>query len=111
MVGPLQGHVYLFSIIFKQNCIKLMQFGWSMLTSRQLRAARALVGRSARELAERAGVHISTIQRMERGDGSVGGTVIIHEKVIRALEASGIEFLNDDGHQGVVLNGPVHGLE
>lgn len=77
-----------------------------MLTSNQLRAARALAGWSARELAERAGVDITTVQRMERHDGQVRGNAATVEKILSALEASGIEFINDDGRQGVVLRTP-----
>ncbi len=80
-----------------------------MLTSHQLRAARAILGWSARELAERAGIHITTVQRAERRDGPAGGNVATHDKIIRTLEASGIEFLNDDGRHGVVLKGPDRG--
>ncbi len=74
-----------------------------MYTSHQLRAARALLNWSAGELAKRAGVHIATVQRMERHDGQVGGNTATVEKILVTLEASGIEFMNDDGRQGVVL--------
>ncbi len=61
-----------------------------MLTSQQIRAARGLLRWSARELAERAGVHLSTVQRMERSDGTVraeahteSGAVFVREAVVR----------------------------
>ena len=38
-----------------------------MLTSDQIRLARALLRWSARELAQKSGVHITTVQRIERG--------------------------------------------
>ena len=75
-----------------------------MLTSHQLRAARAILGWSARELAERAGIHVTTVQRLEGATGVIGGNAATHEKLIRTLEASGIEFLNHDGRRGVVLH-------
>ncbi len=75
-----------------------------MLTPRQLRAARAMLGWSARELAERAGIHITTVQRAERANGPISGNVATHEKIVRTLEASGIEFLNEYERPGVVLN-------
>lgn len=74
-----------------------------MLTSHQIRAARALLGWSARRLAERAGVHLATVQRMERCDGTVRGTVRTAARVQRALEAEGIHFLLDNGDPGVSL--------
>ncbi len=74
-----------------------------MLTSQQIRAARGLLRWSARELAERAGVHLATVQRMERSDGAVGGTARTVAKVERALEAEGVDFLPDNGGAGVRL--------
>ena len=77
-----------------------------MYTSHQLRAARALLDWSASELAEHAGVHIATVQRMERHDGKVRGNAATVEKILGALETLGIEFINHDGRQGVVLRAP-----
>ena len=74
-----------------------------MLTSGQIRAARALLHWSARELAQSSGVHITTVQRMERGDGPVGGTVQTLAKVQRALEHAGVEFTAQNGGPGVRL--------
>ncbi len=74
-----------------------------MLTSQQIRAARGLLRWSARELAERAGVHLATVQRLERSDGIVRGTARTVAKVERALEAEGIQFLPDNGGPGVRL--------
>ena len=75
-----------------------------MLISQQLRAARGLLRWSARELAERAGVNLTTIQRMERCEGDVRGTVTTLLKIQRALEAEGVEFLEDRRRPGVRLN-------
>ncbi len=75
-----------------------------MLTSDQIRLARALLRWSARELAQRSRVHITTVQRMERGDGPVGGMVQTLAKVQRALEDAGVEFTVQDGDRGVRLN-------
>ncbi len=74
-----------------------------MLTSHQIRAARGLLRWSARDLAERAGVHLATIQRMEGCEGMVSSTVQTLSKVQRALEAAGVEFLDDNGGTGVRL--------
>ncbi len=74
-----------------------------MLTSDQFRAARALLHWSARELAQRSGVHITTVQRMERGDGPVSGTVQTLAKVERALEDACVEFTSQNGDPGVRL--------
>jgi transcriptional regulator with XRE-family HTH domain len=67
-----------------------------MITSQQLRAARALLGIDQRELAQRAGLSLPTIQRMEASDGQVRGIVDTLVKVIAALEADGIELIGEN---------------
>ena len=64
-----------------------------MITAPQLRAARALLGLDQRSLAERSGLSLPTIQRMEASDGQVRGTVDSLVKVVQALDAAGIELL------------------
>ncbi len=73
------------------------------MTSQQIRAARGLLRWSARELAERAGVHLATVQRMERSEGTIRATARTVAKVERALEAEGVDFLPDNGGAGVRL--------
>lgn len=67
-----------------------------MITSQQLRAARALLGLDQRQLADLAGVSLPTIQRMEASVGQVRGVVDTLVKVISALEAAGIELLGEN---------------
>ena len=79
-----------------------------MITSQQLRAARALLGFDQRRLAELAGLSLPTIQRMESSDGQVRGIIDTLVKVIRALEEAGIELIGEDtpsigGGRGVRL--------
>jgi transcriptional regulator with XRE-family HTH domain len=51
-----------------------------MITSQQMRAARALLGIDQRQLAELAQLSLPTIQRMEASDGQVrGGIELIGE--------------------------------
>ena len=66
-----------------------------MVTAAQIRAARALLGVDQRELAQRCGLSLPTIQRMEASDGLVRGNVESLTKVIEALAASGIELIGD----------------
>jgi transcriptional regulator with XRE-family HTH domain len=68
-----------------------------MLTPAQLRAARALLGMDQRTLAERAGVSLPTIQRMEASDGYVRGVVDTLTKVVAALEREGVELISENG--------------
>ena len=82
-----------------------------MITASQVRAARALLGIDQRQLAERAGVSLPTIQRMEASGGVVRGVVDTLTKVVCALEAEGIELIGDNrpssgGGRGVRLRDP-----
>jgi predicted transcriptional regulator len=66
-----------------------------MITSAQMRAARALLGIDQRQLAELSGVSLPTIQRMEASDGTVRCVVDSLTKVVEALEAVGVELIGD----------------
>lgn len=70
-----------------------------MLTPAQIRAARAMLGWSARVLAKSAGVHLTTVQRLERSTEIPRGTAASLSKIERALQAGGVEFI-ERGHQG-----------
>ena len=67
-----------------------------MITSQQMRAARALLGVDQRELAEMAGLSVPTIQRMEASDGQVRGIVDTLVKVVDAFETAGIELIGEN---------------
>ncbi len=67
-----------------------------MISSTQMRAARALLGIDQRRLAELAGVSLPTIQRMEASDGTVRGVVGTLMKVIDALDAAGVELIGNE---------------
>ena len=73
-----------------------------MIQSFQVRAARALLGLSQAELAKSAGVGVATIQRLESESGTADarGTVQTLVRVQKALEASGVLFIDDDGQHG-----------
>lgn len=79
-----------------------------MLTSAQLKAARALLGIDQKTLAEMAGVSVPTIQRMEASNGTVRGVIETLTRVVVALEGAGIELIGDNvaslsGGRGVRL--------
>ena len=71
-----------------------------MLTAAQMKAARALVGMEQKALAERSGVSLPTIQRMEASNGVVRGVIETLMKVMGALEAAGVEFINEGAVSG-----------
>lgn len=66
-----------------------------MITSGQLRAARALLSIDQRKLAELAGLSVPTIQRMEASDGVVRGNVDSLTKLTAALQAAGVELIGE----------------
>ena len=70
-----------------------------MITSGQLKAARALLGMTATKLAELSGVAYTTVVRMESSEGIPSGQVKTLDSVQKALEEAGIEFLGspEDG--------------
>lgn len=83
-----------------------------MMTSGQLRAARAILGIDQKTLAQMAGVSVPTIQRMEASDGVVRGVVESLTRVIEALDRAGVELIGDGavspaGGRGVRLKSPM----
>ena len=66
-----------------------------MITSGQMRAARVLLGIDQRELASLSGLSVPTIQRMEASEAVVRGNVDSLVKLIAALDAAGIEIINE----------------
>lgn len=85
-------------------------------TGAQIRAARAFLDWSLKDLADRAGIGISSIQRLEAQNGPPGasetGVEMTRdwraakiaeslEKAAKALRQAGITFLNDSGRQGI----------
>lgn len=73
-----------------------------MITSRQVRAARALLNWTQETLADKAVVALTALKRLE----SLSGLPVREEtrdQVRRALEANGIVFINSDSGRGVLL--------
>ncbi len=75
-----------------------------MITSSQLRAARALLKITAVDLASISGIGISTIKRFELSDGVPSGNIKTIDSLKKALEKAGIEFIGTpDDRPGVRL--------
>lgn len=72
------------------------------MTGEQIRAARALLKWTARELADASGIGWATIQRLESKNGPLAGYGQTHEAIRKALEAQGVQFLE----AGQVAAGP-----
>ena len=67
-----------------------------MISGAQIRAARAFLGWTVKELSQKAKVGISTIQRIENAAGPPNTLVSNLAAIQSALEAGGIEFINGD---------------
>ena len=64
-----------------------------MITSGQIKAARALLGMTASRLADLSGVAYTTVVRMESSVGIPSGQVKTLDAVQKVLEEAGIEFI------------------
>lgn len=71
-----------------------------MISSAQIRAARALLRWSAADLAEISGVGVATIRRLELVDGVPSSNARTLDALQKALKAAGVEFI------GTPENGP-----
>jgi transcriptional regulator with XRE-family HTH domain len=76
-----------------------------MITSAQCRAARGLIGWSQQDLANHAGVGTVAIHQLESGASQPRRATL--DVVRRALEAAGVEFIDENGGgAGVRLKKP-----
>jgi transcriptional regulator with XRE-family HTH domain len=69
----------------------------SLTLREQLRAARSLVGWSQAELAEKSGVSLPTIKRVEVGAGPLEMRLDTVRKLQAALETAGVIFVASNG--------------
>jgi transcriptional regulator with XRE-family HTH domain len=67
------------------------------ITGAQVRAARALLRWSAKDLAKEAGVGVATVSRAEVEDGATSLTSANLRAIRQALESAGIEFIPENG--------------
>jgi len=75
-----------------------------LITSEQIRAARALIKWSADDLAEAAGVGVATIRRFESVAGVPSGQMRVIELLRNTLQTAGVEFVGTpDDRPGVRL--------
>lgn len=73
------------------------RFDPAALTGPQLRAARAMLGISATELAKKSSVAVTTIGRAEGCPDLTTLTAANARLIVGELEAMGVTFLPDDG--------------
>jgi hypothetical protein len=77
------------------------------VSTRQIKAARALLAWSQGDLAIAAQVSIPTVKRLEAKDGPLGGYRETATNIRLALERAGVEFIDENGGgAGVRLRKP-----
>jgi transcriptional regulator with XRE-family HTH domain len=77
------------------------------VSTRQIKAARALLAWSQDDLAARSGVSTPTIKRLEAADGLFGGSLQTGQKILSALRTAGVNFIDENGGgEGVRLRNP-----
>jgi len=76
-----------------------------VLTARQLKAARALLGIDQQTLADLAGVSVPTIRRMEGSEDNVRANVDTLVKVVQALEGAGVELIGPGAASAAIGRG------
>lgn len=64
-----------------------------MITSSQIRAARAMLKWSGKDLAEKSGVGFSTLMRLESFEGIPSSNIKTLEAIKKAFESAGVEFI------------------
>jgi predicted transcriptional regulator len=69
----------------------------ALVTTRQIKAARALLAWSQGDLAQHSTVSEPTIARLESVDGQLAGRAETGKKIKDALEKAGIEFIDENG--------------
>ena len=73
-----------------------------MITARQSRAARALLGWTQETLADKARISLTALKRLE-SESRLDVYETTRDQVRRAFEANGIVFLNSDQGEGVMF--------
>jgi len=76
------------------------------VTTRQIKAARALLDWSQAGLAQASGLSVPTIKRIESGDGELGGRAGTVDRIVSALAGAGVTFVAEAGFVGVKLRQP-----
>jgi len=66
-----------------------------MISSRQIKAARALLGWKGQDLADKSGVGVATLRRYEAQEGIPNANAFVIKAIKDCLEGEGIVFSGD----------------
>ena len=72
-----------------------------LITSSQIRAARAIINAKQSELAKAAGISLATLNNIERGVGDPRTSTL--DAIARALQRAGVDIAGDSTHETVTL--------
>jgi DNA-binding XRE family transcriptional regulator len=75
------------------------------VVGKHVRAARALLAWTKRTAAEKCGVGINTIGRLENDEPGIGPRTVAD--IVRGFEAHGVVFVKDSNRSGVMLKSSV----
>ena len=76
-----------------------------MISSRQIKSARMLLGWKGQDLADKSGVGITTLRRYEAQDGIPNANKFVLKAIKSCLEEAGVVFSGDPVKDpGVLLN-------
>ena len=76
-----------------------------MISSKQIKAARMLLGWKGKDLADKSGVGITTLRRYEAQDGIPNANKFVLKAIKSCLEEAGVVFSGDPVKDpGVLLN-------
>ena len=84
-------------LFFIAKALKQVNINRKPLTSPQIRAARSLIRWSAEDLARHSALSVATIRRAELAEDETSMTTANDLAVRRALEAAGVEFIDENG--------------
>jgi transcriptional regulator with XRE-family HTH domain len=73
-----------------------------LITSDQIRAARALLRWSGKELAEKSGIGFSTLMKMESDPGVPNSNFKTFDAIKKTFEDAGVEFIGSPDSQAGV---------
>lgn len=90
------------------DAIPIASYSGAMISSRQIRAARAMAGWTQDRLAGAAGLSLAVVNNVERDVTDPRRSTL--DAIQRALEGAGIEFLSErqnspDGGEGLRMRG------
>lgn len=67
------------------------------MTSEQMRAARALIRWEQKDLAEKSGVSLPTVKRLETKPGVISANGPTIDALLRAFSEAGVQFIPENG--------------